>query len=179
MQIETVIAGFGGQGVLFTGKVLAYAAMNEGLEVTWFPSYGPEMRGGTANCVVVFSDEEIGSPQVLNPKAAIVMNQPSLEKYEQLVQKDGFLVINSSMVNREVKRDDIKIINIPGTDLAEALSDKRFTNIILLGGLVANSDFFPLKKIEKALGKSLKGKKGEMLELNIKALYKGASYKVQ
>ena len=92
MQVETVIAGFGGQGVLFTGKVMAYAAMDEGLEVTWFPSYGPEMRGGTANCVVVFSDEEIGSPQVLNPKAAIVMNQPSLEKYD--VQKNlhtGFI----------------------------------------------------------------------------------------
>lgn len=179
MQVETVIAGFGGQGVLFTGKVMAYAAMDEGLEVTWFPSYGPEMRGGTANCVVVFSDEEIGSPQVLNPKAAIVMNQPSLEKYEQLVQKDGFLVINSSMVNREVKRDDLNIIKIPGTELAEALGDKRFTNIILLGGLVANSDFFPLKKIEKALEKNLKGKKREMLELNIKALHKGASYKAQ
>jgi len=178
MQTETVIAGFGGQGALFTGKVIAYTAMDKGLKVTWFPSYGPEMRGGTANCTVIFSDEEIGSPLILNPKSAIVMNQPSLDKYEPLVQKDGYLVINSSVINRQVQRHDIKIISIPGTEVAESLGNKRIANIILLGGLIANSGFFLLEEVEKSLTKILTGKKKDLLELNIQMLHKGATFKV-
>ena len=103
MQNEIIIAGFGGQGVLFAGQLLAYAAMDEGKEVTWIPSYGPEMRGGTANCTVVIADEEIGSPLVRNPKAVLVMNLPSLDKYEPLVKEGGVLVVNSSMVPRGVR----------------------------------------------------------------------------
>ncbi len=102
MQQEVIIAGFGGQGVLFAGLLLAYAAMDEGKDVTWIPSYGPEMRGGTANCTVVVSDEEIGSPFVKNPSAVLAMNLPSLDKYEKLVKPGGVLVVNASMVNREV-----------------------------------------------------------------------------
>ena len=113
MQNETIFAGFGGQGVLFAGKVMAYAAMLEGLQVTWFPSYGPEMRGGTANCTVVISDEEIGSPQVLKPRAAVIMNLPSLDKYEDTIAPDGYLVINTSMVNRKAKRSDIHVLEVP------------------------------------------------------------------
>ena len=173
MQNETIIAGFGGQGVLFAGGVLAQAALAEGLEVTWFPSYGPEMRGGTANCTVIISDEEIGSPQVRNPKAVIAMNLPSLDKYEPLVQKGGFLVINSSLVNREAKRKDIQVIAIPATEEAEKLGDKRLANIILLGGLVKQAGFLPLKAVEEALLKELGGKK-EMQEMNLKALKSGA-----
>lgn len=172
MQNETIIAGFGGQGVLFAGRVLAQAALAEGLEVTWFPSYGPEMRGGTANCTVILSDEEIGSPQVRNPKAVIAMNLPSLDKYEPLVQKDGYLVVNSSLVNREAKRKDIQVIAIPATEEAEKLGNKRLANIILLGGLVKQARFLPLKAIEDALCKELGGKK-EMQELNLKALKYG------
>jgi len=177
MQNETVIAGFGGQGVLFTGKVMAYAAMQDGLEVTWFPSYGPEMRGGTANCTVVISDEEIGSPQVLKPRAAIVMNQPSLDKYEDLVSPGGYLVINTSMVNRKAKRHDIHVLEIPGTQLAEELGDKRLANSILLGALAAHADFLNMQSIEKGLEKSLSGSKKTMLDINKQAIKKGAEYK--
>ena len=155
MQNETIIAGFGGQGVLFTGKVLAYAGLEDGREVTWLPSYGPEMRGGTANCTVVISNEEIGSAQVMNPRAAIVMNQPSLDKYEDLVAPGGYLVVNTSMVNRKAARRDITVIEIPGTELSEELGDKRLANIVMLGGLAAKADFLSLKSIEQGIAKSL------------------------
>lgn len=177
MQNETIIAGFGGQGVLFTGKVMAYAALESGLEVTWFPSYGPEMRGGTANCTVVVSDEEIGSPQVKNPRAAIVMNQPSLDKYEDLVKPGGYLAVNTSLTNRPVQRDDITIIEIPASEIAEKLGNIRFANIIILGALFSQADFLNLESIEKGLAKGLKGKKKELLEANLNALKKGESFK--
>ncbi len=176
MQNETIIAGFGGQGVLFTGKVMAYAAMEENLKVTWFPSYGPEMRGGTANCTVVISDEEIGSPQVRKPRAVIVMNLPSLDKYEDKVAQDGYLVINSSMVNRKAKRKDIHVIEIPGTELAEEIGDKRLANSIMLGALTAKAKFLKMKSVEKGLEKSLKGKKKALIENNKQALQKGAEF---
>ena len=176
MQTEIIIAGFGGQGVLFAGKLLAYAAMHEGLEVTWFPSYGPEMRGGTANCTVIISDEEIGSPQVRNPKAAIVMNQPSLDKYEPLVQSGGYLIVNTSLVNRAAQRKDVHVLAIPGTQEAEKLGDKRLANMVLLGGLVQDAGFVPLKSVEAALKESSSEKQKNLLELNIKALKKGAEF---
>jgi len=173
MQYETVIAGFGGQGVLFAGKVLAYAGLHEGKEVTWFPSYGPEMRGGTANCTVVVSDDEIGSPQVLNPTTAIVMNQPSLDKYENLVAKNGYLVVNTSMVNRKAKRKDIHIIEIPGTEIAEELGNPRLANCVMLGALASKADYLELSSFEKALEKSLSKGKKDLLEINITALHRG------
>ena len=176
MQNETIFAGFGGQGVLFAGKVMAYAAMLEGLQVTWFPSYGPEMRGGTANCTVVISDEEIGSPQVLKPRAAIVMNLPSLDKYEDTVAPDGYLVINTSMVNRKAKRNDIHVLELPGTELAEELGDKRFANIIMLGALLAKANFLKMESVEKGLKKGLSGKKADLLDVNLEALQKGIDY---
>lgn len=176
MHNETIIAGFGGQGVLFAGKLLAYAGLQAGYEVTWLPSYGPEMRGGTANCTVVISDSEIGSPQVFHPGTAIVLNQPSLDKYEPLIQPDGYLVINSSMVNRPAERKDIHIISIPGTEEAEKLGDKRLTNMIMLGGLVQNTGFLPLEAVEEALESSSTEKQKNLLELNRKALHKGAEY---
>jgi len=177
MQNETIIAGFGGQGVLFTGKVLSYAALEDNLEVTWFPSYGPEMRGGTANCTVVISDEEIGSPQVLNPRAAIVMNQPSLDKYEDLIVPGGYLAVNTSLMNRSAKREDITVIEIPATELAEELGDKRYANIVILGGLSAKADFLNLGSIEKGLKKGLAGKKASLFEINKTALHIGANFK--
>jgi 2-oxoglutarate ferredoxin oxidoreductase subunit gamma len=176
MQNETIIAGFGGQGVLFTGKVLSYAALESGLEVTWFPSYGPEMRGGTANCTVVISDEEIGSPQVSRPSAAIVMNQPSLDKYEDMVRPGGYLAVNSSLVNRPVKRNDITVIEIPASEIAEELGDIRYANIVILGALCAKADFLDLDSIQKGLKKGLSGKKSKLLEANINALNKGVAY---
>jgi 2-oxoglutarate ferredoxin oxidoreductase subunit gamma len=176
MQNETVIAGFGGQGVLFIGKVMAYAALSEGLQVTWFPSYGPEMRGGTANCTIVISDEEIGSPQVQHPRAIIVMNQPSLDKYEDMVAPDGYLVINTSMVNRKATRTDIHVLEIPGIELAEELGDKRLANTIILGALNEKAKFLKKESVIKGLEESLSHGKQNLIEANKKALQKGAAY---
>jgi 2-oxoglutarate ferredoxin oxidoreductase subunit gamma len=176
MQTEIIISGFGGQGVLFAGQLLAYAAMDAGKAVTWIPSYGPEMRGGTANCTVVISDEEIGSPFVRNPKAAIAMNLPSLDKYEPLVQTGGVLVVNSSIIPREVVRPGILAVHVPGNDIAEKLGDKRLTNMVLLGALLANLPILPLEAIESALRAHLPARHHKLLPANYQALREGASY---
>lgn len=176
MQNEIIIAGFGGQGVLFAGQLLAYAAMDEGKEVTWIPSYGPEMRGGTANCTVVIADEEIGSPLVRNPKAVMVMNLPSLDKYELLVKEGGVLVVNSSMVPREVARKDITVVLVPANDIAEELGDKRMANMVMLGGLLAHLDVLPLSAIEKALKDHLPARHQKLLPANIEAIQRGSKF---
>ncbi len=178
MQTEIIISGFGGQGVLFAGQLLSYAAMDEGKDVTWIPSYGPEMRGGTANCTVVIADEEIGSPFVRNPEAAIVMNLPSLDKYEPLIKPGGVLVVNESMVNREPVRKDIKVVRIPASDLAEELGDKRMANMVLLGGLLANLPVMGLDAMEKTLKEHMPAKLAKLLDANKKALEKGAEFKM-
>jgi len=177
MQTEVIVAGFGGQGVLFTGQLLSYAAMDEGKEVTWIPSYGPEMRGGTANCTVVIADEEIGSPLVRNPKAVIAMNLPSLDKYEPSVQKDGLLIINGSMVNRVVTRKDIRSVVVPANEIAEELGDRKLTNMVLMGALLGNLDVLPLDALKKALKEHLPVRHHKLLPLNYQALEKGASFK--
>ena len=176
MQNEIIIAGFGGQGVLFTGKVMSYAALEDDLEVTWFPSYGPEMRGGTANCTVVISDEEIGSPQVKNPTAAIVMNLPSLDKYEDALKSGGYLAVNTSLINRKIERTDINAIEIPANKIAEEIGDVRFANIVMLGGLATKADFLNLSSLEKGLKHGLSGKKAALFEANLTALHEGAEY---
>ncbi len=176
MQDEIIISGFGGQGVLFAGQLLSYAAMDLGKDVTWIPSYGPEMRGGTANCTVVVADEEIGSPFVRNPKAAVVMNLPSLDKYEDTIQSGGYLVINESMVNRKPTRKDIHVITIPGNDIAEELGDKRMTNMVLLGGLLANLKVMSLDDLKKALKDHLPARHHKLLPLNYEAIDRGAKY---
>lgn len=176
MQTEIVTAGFGGQGVLFTGQLLTYAAMDEGREVTWIPSYGPEMRGGTANCTVVISDEEIGSPMVSEPQAVIAMNLPSLDKYESRVRPGGVLVVNESMVDREVARQDIKVVMVKANEIAEELGDKRMTNMVLLGALIANLAVIPLESIEKALAGHLPERHHKLLPKNYEALKRGAAH---
>jgi 2-oxoglutarate ferredoxin oxidoreductase subunit gamma len=177
MQQEVIIAGFGGQGVLFAGQLLAYTAMDEGKAVTWIPSYGPEMRGGTANCTVVVSDEEIGSPFVKNPTAVLAMNLPSLDKFEHLVAPGGVLVVNSSMVDRVVERDDIKVVSLPANDIAEELGSGRSVNMVMLGALLGNLDLLPVAALEKGLEGHLPERHKQFLEGNIKALRKGAEYK--
>src|SRR5512138_3709506 len=179
MQTDIIIAGFGGQGVLFAGQLLAYAAMDEGREVTWIPSYGPEMRGGTANCTVIIADEEIGSPMVRNPKAVIAMNLPSLDKYEPTVKADGVLVANAGMVNREAGRHDIRVAMIPGNEIAESLGDRRMCNMVLLGGLLANLQVLPLDAIERALQAHLPARHQRLLPMNVQALHRGAEYVAQ
>lgn len=176
MQIEVILAGFGGQGVLFGGQVLTYAAMDNGKEVTWIPSYGPEMRGGTANCTVIISDEDIGSPLVRNPKAAIVLNLPSLEKYEPLVQPGGVLVANSSLINRGPQRSDITNVFIPANEIAESLGDKRLLNMVALGALISQLPVLPLEAIEKALEDHLPDRHKRLLPVNFKALRQGAEF---
>ena len=176
MQTEILITGFGGQGVLFAGQLLAYAAMDSGREVTWIPSYGPEMRGGTANCTVIISDEEIGSPMVRNPQAMIAMNLPSLDKYEPILARGGLLVINSSVINRSARRTDIWSILIPGNTIAETIGDRRMTNMVMLGGLLANLPVLPLEAIEKALKEHLPERHHRLLPLNYQALRQGAAY---
>lgn len=176
MQTEIIIAGFGGQGVLFCGQLLAYAGMGEGKEITWIPSYGPEMRGGTANCTVVISDEEIGSPIVHNPQAAIVMNRPSLDKYEPLVKPGGVLVINTAMTDRHPTRTDIKVIEIDANGEAEKLGDQRMANMILLGALLANLPVLPVEAVKKALKEHLPERHQKLLGQNFNALQEGAKY---
>lgn len=179
MQTEIIIAGFGGQGVLFAGQLLAYAAMDEGLEVTWIPSYGPEMRGGTANCTVIISDQEIGSPMVQHPQAVIVMNRPSLDKYEASVREGGLLVVNSSMVDRSVQRAGVNAVEIPANEVAEKIGDKRLTNMVLVGCLLANLPVLPQEAIFKALQDHISARRKEMIPTNIEAIRQGAAYLVR
>ena len=176
MQTEIVIAGFGGQGVLFAGQVLAYAAMDNDMEVTWIPSYGPEMRGGTANCTVIIADEEIGSPLVLYPKAVIVLNLPSLDKYEPLVTPGGALVANASLINRHPERTDIDTVFIPANEIAESLGDKRLTNMVALGALLERLPVLLREAIEQALNDHLPERHKRLLPVNYQALRQGAEF---
>jgi 2-oxoglutarate ferredoxin oxidoreductase subunit gamma len=176
MQTEIVIAGFGGQGALFAGQILAYAAMDAGKEVTWIPSYGPEMRGGTANCTVIIADEEIGSPLVRHPRAVIAMNLPSLDKYEHLIIQNGTIIINSSFVNRPLNRNDLHSVAIPANDIAETLGEKRMSNIVMLGALIASLPVLTLMDIEQSIINHLPKRHLNLLPSNIEALKLGAQF---
>jgi 2-oxoglutarate ferredoxin oxidoreductase subunit gamma len=169
-----MIAGFGGQGVLFAGQLLSYAAMDYGLEVTWIPSYGPEMRGGTANCTVIISNEEIGAPMVAHPTAAMVLNRPSLDKCEALVKPGGLLVVNASMVDRAVARSDVRSVMVPASEIAEKIGDKRLTNMVMLGALLANLDVLPVEALERAISEHTPARHLRFVPLNLKAIREGA-----
>jgi 2-oxoglutarate ferredoxin oxidoreductase subunit gamma len=175
MQAEIVIAGFGGQGALFAGQLLAYAAMDEGHAVTWIPSYGPEMRGGTAHCTVVISDEPIGSPLVRNPSAVIAMNQPSLEKFAPSLAAGGVLVVN--VVGAQVVPDlpGQRVIQVPATAEAERLGCPQAANVMLLGALLAARPLLPQAAIERALRAHLPAHHHDKLEANLLALQRGAA----
>ncbi len=176
MQKEIIISGFGGQGVLFSGQVIAYAAMDSGKQVTWIPSYGPEMRGGTANCTVIIADHEIGSPLVKNPPLAIALNLPSLDKYEPLMQSGGTLIVNQSMVDRGALRDDIHALLIPCNEIAEEIGDKKLTNMAAVGALLSALHEVTLKDIEKALENHLPARHKHLLPKNYEALKRGYEY---
>jgi 2-oxoglutarate ferredoxin oxidoreductase subunit gamma len=173
MLEEVIIAGFGGQGVMLMGRLLAYAGMLEGKNVAWMPSYGPEMRGGTANCTVIISSEEIASPVVSYPKSIIVMNKPSLDKFEATVQRDGLIIINESLIDQKVKRDDVAIVRVPANDIANKLGNLRVANMVALGTYVKKSGVVKLKTIFKALEKTLAGRNQKLIDLNKKALKQG------
>ncbi|MBV6393996.1 MAG: hypothetical protein KPEEDBHJ_03242 [Anaerolineales bacterium] len=176
MQKEIIIAGFGGQGVLFGGQVLAYAAMDNGLEVTWIPSYGPEMRGGTANCTVVIADHEIGSPLVKNPPLAVALNLPSFDKYEELLAPGGTLVVNQSMVDRAPKRNDIHVIFVPCNEIAEEIGDKKLLTMVAVGALLTALPEIKMADAEKALENHLPEKHKNLLSKNFEALKRGFEY---
>jgi 2-oxoglutarate ferredoxin oxidoreductase subunit gamma len=172
---ETIFSGFGGQGVLFSGQLLAYAGMAEGLYVTWIPSYGPEMRGGTANCTVIVSEEEIGAPVVLNPSVAVVFNGPSMDKYEPLVRPGGFLLVNGSLVEREHTREDVRVVVIPAGDIAAELGNVRMANMVLLGALVTLTGIVNLETVKRQLDEHLSSRQRKWLAPNNIALDRGAA----
>jgi 2-oxoglutarate ferredoxin oxidoreductase subunit gamma len=173
MQKEIIIAGFGGQGVWVGGQVVALAAMDSGRQVTWIPSYGPEMRGGTANCTVVIADDEIGSPLVEHPLLAIVLNLPSLDKYEPLLQAGGTLVVNGSMVDRAAKRADIRTLMVPCNQIAEEVGSRKLVNMVAVGALVSALPELGLEALEKALTDHLPSRHRDMLAMNREALRRG------
>jgi len=172
---DVVMAGFGGQGLMFIGKLLAYSAMKEGRYVTWIPSYGPEMRGGTANCTVVISNEEIGSPVTAHPHAILIMNNPSLEAFEPRLQTGGLLLFSSSMVNRPVTRHDVKAIAIPATEIATSVGTERAANMVMLGAYIALTRIISEENVIAGL-KELFGKKIDLFEVNVRALKEGIKF---
>jgi 2-oxoglutarate ferredoxin oxidoreductase subunit gamma len=174
MHSEIILSGFGGQGALFAGQVLAYAAMDEGYHVTWIPSYGPEMRGGTAHCTVIISDDDIGSPLVRNPSAVIALNQPSLDKYEPLVTPGGALVINASLTTRTPTRTDVQAVTVPANTIAESLGHVRLANLVMVGALLAVRPAVSFDAVERALAAHLPDRHKALLEANYRALRSGA-----
>ena len=168
-----VLAGFGGQGILFAGKVIAYAGLVEGREVSWLPSYGPEMRGGTANCSVCLSDDPIGSPLVTSPNALVAMNQPSLDKFEGSVVEGGVAVVDSTLVQRVPEIPGVRMRALPATAMAEEAGFKKLANIILAGKLYAETSFCEEETLWKAMEKCVPARKAAMLEMNKQALKLG------
>jgi 2-oxoglutarate ferredoxin oxidoreductase subunit gamma len=174
MQHEVIFSGFGGQGVLFAGQLLAHAAMQEGRHVTWIPSYGPEMRGGTANCTVVVSDEPIGSPLVGRPSIVVAFNNPSMIKYCDLVKPGGLLVVNSSIVEATTERKDISVVLVPATDAANTLGDARLTNMVLSGAMLAARPIILVQSLRDTLTARLPRNKQHLLQTNLQAIDQGA-----
>lgn len=168
-----LIAGFGGQGVLSTGQLLAYAAMIENKHVAWIPSYGPEMRGGTANCGVSISDIPISSPVVSEPTVLIVMNRPSLEKFENTVVPGGAIFVNSDLIDLKVKRTDVKAYYIPANTIAEELGNAKVANNIILGALIALTKVVSVDSIEESLRKVLPPHHHKLIPMNRQAVEKG------
>jgi 2-oxoglutarate ferredoxin oxidoreductase subunit gamma len=171
-QIEVVFAGFGGQGVMTAGQLLAYTAMEEGKQVVWIPSYGPEMRGGTANCTVVVSDGRIGSPIINNPMSACVFNRPSLDKFASLIRKDGLLFINSSLIDVTSGRDDIKETLVPANDIALEAGNPKAANMVMLAAYVEATGIVSFDSLRAMLDKKM-GKKKDLLEINHRAFEAG------
>lgn len=173
METSIVIAGFGGQGVLFAGQLLAYAGMDADRHVTWIPSYGPEMRGGTANCTVIISDEPIGAPLVSNPDIAMVLNQPSFDKYNPLVRPDGLLVVNSSIVSEKSERTDLETVFVAANAIAEEFGSVKMLNMAAVGAVIRRRPVLDKKIIEQALADHLPSTKAHLLEANLQVLDRG------
>lgn len=175
MAHEIIMAGFGGQGVMAMGKILAEAALKEGKNVSWLPSYGPEMRGGTANCNVIISEEPVGAPIVTEATAAIVMNRPSLDKFEKDVIPGGVILINSSLIDRKAERDDIKAYYIPANEIANELGTGKIANMVMLGAYLAVSNAAKIDTIMEIITEIFGEKKASVIPLNKEALLRGAA----
>ena len=173
MTENIVISGFGGQGCLFAGKVLAQAALEEDRFTTFFPSFGAEVRGGTAHCLVVISDEEIASPIFKNPDSAIILNEPSLKKFLPRMRKNGLVIINSSLVKKTTLPKGIKDIWVPVTEIARKMGENRVANLVALGVFLRQSSIVSIETVKKALKVVLTGEKGKLLGINLKALAEG------
>jgi 2-oxoglutarate ferredoxin oxidoreductase subunit gamma len=172
MLIKTVFAGFGGQGVLSMGLNLAQAAMMEGKNVTYLPSYGAEVRGGTANCTVVISDEEIASPVASAPEFVVAMNKPSLVRFQNQIQSGGVLLINSSLIEAEISRGDVDIVKIPAGEIADKLDSPKSANMVMLGAFIKKSNLVSISTVVEELKNTLK-KKEKLIAINEKALMAG------
>ncbi len=172
-DMNSILAGFGGQGILFMGKVIAYAGLIDGKEVSWLPSYGPEMRGGTANCSVCISDEPVCSPLVNNPNVLIVMNLPSYEKFINSVVPGGIVIIDSALVAKKVERDDISAYYVPATKLAEEKGLKGLANIILMGKMLGLTQFCSMETMQKTIEKVVPPRKQHLIPKNMEAIELG------
>ena len=171
-----LLSGFGGQGILFAGKFLAYKGLTAGQQVSWLPSYGPEMRGGTASCSVIVSDESVGSPIVSNPDILVAMNLPSLDKFEPSVVSGGMIFADSTLIERTVARDDVKAFYIPATQLASDNGFPTLANMIIVGKILKELGEFDEDALRAALSKVISAKRADMLETNLKAMKIGAEY---
>jgi 2-oxoglutarate ferredoxin oxidoreductase subunit gamma len=176
MQQEIIIAGFGGQGIQMAGMLLAYAGMLQNKEVSFLPSYGPEMRGGTSNCHVIVSDDKVGSPVLNSSTVLLAMNRPSLDKFEDFVRPGGLIITDSSLVNRSPERKDVTICEIPATKIASDLGNAAFANIVVLGALLGKTGVISKEFIEKALIKVLPEKKHDLIPIEMQALEMGIGY---
>ncbi len=170
---EIILAGFGGQGILFAGKLLAYCGMVADKELSWLPSYGPEMRGGTCNCHVILSDEPVSSPLITKPTVLFAMNQPSVDKFIDTVAEGGVVVYDSSLITEEIKRKDVKAVAVPATKLANEMGASKLANMILTGALIKATGLADIETVEKALSKVIPAKKADMLKLNLNCIKKG------
>ena len=178
LYLDVIMAGFGGQGVMLIGNLLAYSGMEQGLNVTYIPVYGPEMRGGTANCTVVISDDAIGSPIIPRPKSLIIMNRPSLDKFQPDIVDGGVLVINSSLVDPElVEKDRVRLVSVPANEIADSLGNIRMANMVALGAYVNATGIVPLDVVEKSLEYVIAKHYSHLIPKNAEALRAGAAYK--
>lgn len=176
MENSLLIAGFGGQGVILIGQLLGYAATTEGKSATYYPAYGAEQRGGTANCTVVIADEEVGSPVVTNLDTVIVMNEPSLVRFEEWVKPGGTIIVNSSLINKQVRRNDIETVYVPANEMAEKLGSEKVANMVMLGTYLAVSNVLPVESVVETMKEKL-ASKPKLLPLNEAAITAGINYK--
>jgi len=172
MQVEVVFAGFGGQGVMLAGKVLAEVGMKMGKEVVWLPSYGPEMRGGTANCTVIIADEPIASPIIAHPRDTVVMNRPSLEKFCPTQKTGGVAVVNSSLINIRPSRDDILIVEVPANEIAIQAGSSRSANMVMLGVYSGVTKIVPLDMVLEQVKEEFE-KRPKLIPVNLKCVEQG------